>query len=451
MKKIFNFFFCLFMVITANAQFFDEQIINTKAVDGLLQEISHSTSISADSTLRLLANWDKYPTITKTGADYLFYYKDAFFGEVPVRVFIPASYHHNQKTPLLLSLHGLVGRSSFDRANRFIATHGEGSNFGDEEIFFKYLSTQDFILLRPFADPSKNFDWVVNRMDSTTNPTLLTIVDIIRQLKKFLNIDDSKVYAFGYSDGSDGVFCLDVYQPSLFAGFTCYSSLLTGISERNVYLKNTINRPLYVMHTGLDEIRPIEQAREIVQLMKNIKTPVSYKEYAGYTHYDRQLAKDFPNTIHFFKSVSRNPFPKNMYWEMNDTHNNQCDWIKITAFDITMNKAKWHQPLNVKVYNPSGKDFENEDYYTIDKSAAIKGRYENNLFEIETSCVKAFDILISKNMVNLEKPIQVKVNGKMVFNEKVSIDKSFMIENFKKNFDRQALWVNAIHIKLAGS
>ena len=51
-------------------------------------------------------------------------------------------------------------------------------------------------------------------------------------------------------------------------------------------------------------------------------------------------------------------------------------------------------------------------------------------------------------MVNLEEPVIVILNGKQVFKGKVKTDKSFIIDGFKKTFDREALWVNSIKVKV---
>jgi len=51
-------------------------------------------------------------------------------------------------------------------------------------------------------------------------------------------------------------------------------------------------------------------------------------------------------------------------------------------------------------------------------------------------------------MVDMEKPVQIMVNGKILYNQKLEFDKEFMIKNFKKKFDRKQVWVNKINIVL---
>ncbi|MDN3581409.1 hypothetical protein [Mucilaginibacter flavus] len=47
------------------------------------------------------------------------------------------------------------------------------------------------------------------------------------------------------------------------------------------------------------------------------------------------------------------------------------------------------------------------------KSGAIKATYDNNGFTIETSATQSFSILISPDMVDINKPVSIIVNGKL--------------------------------------
>jgi hypothetical protein len=85
-------------------------------------------------------------------------------------------------------------------------------------------------------------------------------------------------------------------------------------------------------------------------------------------------------------------------------------------------------------------------YYHNTESFAIQASFENNIFTIETSRVKTFEILISENMVDLKKPIKVYVNGKLAYDEIVAPDRKFTLRSFAENFDRQAIWVNSVKI-----
>jgi predicted esterase len=381
----------------------------------------------------------------------LYLFIDSIFGTVPLKVFIPKNYKSNTASPLILILHGATVLSSFKDAYK--------DSLPNEEIFYDYFAKRNFIVVRPFADgygPNAdgtiNFDWVVDRFKGKTkncsiNPTFNTLAAIIDHLKQFLNIDDNKVFALGHSDGSDGAFSLEIYKPSDFAGFVVYNSMLLNMPAYDIYLRNTLNRPLYLVHSDLDDLRPIQQTRLIMKILDSLRSPVLYKEYLGFKHDDKHLQIDLPFSELWIKTISRNSFQKSICWETSDLSNNNCDWLRVLGIDTSLQPANWHRELNTSLYNKIEKTYTDHPYYFFNKSAAVKATFSNNTFEIYTSRTTIIEILINPVMVNIQDPVYVNVNGKRVFSGRVHASKEFMTSNFKKAFDRKALWVASIKCK----
>ena len=82
------------------------------------------------------------------------------------------------------------------------------------------------------------------------------------------------------------------------------------------------------------------------------------------------------------------------------------------------------------------------------KSGQIKANYSKNRFNIETSSVKSFRLYITPEMINLNKKLKVYANNKLIYNQKVDYNPSFMKENFNKNMDKVQLWINYIDFEL---
>jgi predicted esterase len=441
----------LWFAITSSAQTTDILSFQNDLLTKKIETISKDATIHADSVWSILSKWNQYPGIQKTNQYYLFLYEDSVFGKIPLKIFIPENYKNTVPSPAVLLLHGAVVLSSFKDAYK--------DTTSDEDLFYNYFAKQGFIIIRPFADSygphadgSKNFDWVVNRFNgklnrNKINPTFNSLVSIVNQVKKLINIDDDKVFAFGHSDGSDGAFALEIYKPSVFAGFIVYNSMLTNIFSYNIYLKNSVNRSLYLVHSDLDDLRPIQQTRTILKILDSLQSPHLYKEYLGYKHYDKHLQIDLPYSHEWIKNINRNPFQQNLYWETSDSINTTCDWLRILKFDTSLTNASWHTEVNTASYNKKDKVYMNSLYYRLNKSAAVKASYSNNTFDIHTSRCTEIEILISPVMVNLENPVTITINGKQVFKEKIVADKWFLINNFNQSFDRRALWVTSISLK----
>lgn len=81
-------------------------------------------------------------------------------------------------------------------------------------------------------------------------------------------------------------------------------------------------------------------------------------------------------------------------------------------------------------------------------SGAVKAEYISNTFRIVTSRVSSLSILIHPNMVNMDIPVRVFINGEKAFDNLVEIDRSYLANCFKQNKDRSALWINKLHFDL---
>lgn len=324
----------LFLFIFVSQKIFSQQkplqLHSVNTPYKIIDQIQANSAINADSAFNILSNWSAYPVIEQTGKDYMFYYTDPFYGLVPVRVYIPSSYKNKQKFPCILMLHGATGGSKFtdiDTVKKF-----------DDDIIFSTVKKQQYIIIRPVADRSKNFNWSVNKRSFTNknapNLTYKTLTSILVEIKKVLDIDDNKTFALGHSDGSDGAIGFAVYNPNPFAGIVAYNSMMDNIFARDFYIRNIINSPLYIVHSDLDKLRPIQKTRIIADSLKKIDDKIIYKEYIGYQHYDKHLTKDLPLVPLFINSTSRNPFKTTIYWETDKVSlYNSCNWIKITQLD----------------------------------------------------------------------------------------------------------------------
>lgn len=411
-----------------------------------LNRIKADPKIDADSAAKLLSRWQRYPEIKTKGINYLFYYNDERIGVIPLRVFIPPAYNNNKPNACVLVLHGAVGISHFTDIDTLGNT--------DEDILVDPLKTQGYIIIQPIGDKVKGFTWGGQTQHYGEayrwNRSYDILARMLIELKRVLNIDDNRVYSFGHSDGADGAIGLGIYKPDQFAGVVAYNTMFYNLFAHDYYIRNIQNLPLYEVHSDKDQLRRIAVTRQIVDSIKRFSKQIFYKEYAGYEHYDKHLSIDEPFADKFMKRLVRNPYQTNLYWEtMQDSPYNSIDWIKIVA-DTTLNSASWHQPFEIieKYFFEREKTWLTRHFYSSLKSAAVKASYSNNVFTLQTSGVTEAELKISPKMADLKKPIIVIANGKQVFKGMVKADKAYLLDNFQRNADRAALWVNSIKVKI---
>jgi predicted esterase len=81
-------------------------------------------------------------------------------------------------------------------------------------------------------------------------------------------------------------------------------------------------------------------------------------------------------------------------------------------------------------------------------SGMVRADYAANTFTIDTSCVGAFRLLVYGEMVNLDEPVTVMVNGRQVHSAKVKPDVRFLLASFLADRDRKALPVAELECRV---
>ncbi len=361
-------------------------------------------------------------------------------------IHLPVNYNPQKKYTLLFFLHGAV------RNNELIDYQLADWNLGGWNRYYKkYADRDDVIMVFPRA--SKKYNWMLS------DDGFFMIPEMLKQIKKTININDNKVFIAGHSNGATGSFSYLMKQPTLFAGFyglNTYPKVFTG----GTFVENIKNRSFINFSTDKDYYYPPNANDDFSKLMKGIQADYKEYRYNGFPHWFPQFDESEPAYQVIFKDLSnrkRNPFPKEISWEFDDERYGNVDWISNIKLDTLKKKAEWHKELNFKinkwlVYDDQDSlKVESVDKNAFDfprKSGKIKAEYSKNVFRVETSDIKSFSINISPEAVNLKEKVKVLVNGKLYFNGKVKHNHEYLLENFFNTQDREQVWINYIDVKI---
>lgn len=390
-----------------------------------------------------IKNYDPY--LTKKQQNYSVTFKVTDSATTSYLIHLPKNYNPQNKYSLLFFLHGAV------RNNVLVDFQTAEENLGGWNRFYtKYADLNNVILV--FPKGSKKYNWM------TPDDGFFMIPQILKQIKKAINVDDNKVFISGHSNGATGSFSYLMKQPTPFAGFygfNTYPKVLTG----GTFVENIKNRSFINFSTDKDYYYPPNANDDLTKLMKGVTTEYKDYRYNGFPHWFPQFDESEPAYQILFKDLknrNRNLFPKEISWEFDDEKYGNIDWLSEIKLDTLSSKTNWHKELNFKI--TKWLKYDKKDSLVVEKvdrnafdlkrkSGKIKARYENNIFTIETSCIKSFSINISPEMIDTNKKIKVYVNGQLHFNQKIKYNQKFMLENFEKNRDRGQVWINYVPIE----
>lgn len=386
------------------------------------------------------------PYLPKKHQNYSITFKINDSAKTSYLIHLPNNYDPKNKYPLLFFLHGAVGNnvlSDYQMVNENLG--------GWNRFYTKYADLNNVILV--FPKGSKKYNWML------PDDGFFMVPEILKQIKKAINVDDNKVFISGHSNGATGSFSYLMKQPTQFAGFygfNTYPKVFTG----GTFIENIKNRSFINFSTDQDYYYPPDANDSLTNLMNEIKAEYKDQRYNGFPHWFPQFKESEPAFQILFQDIKnrkRNPFPKEISWEFDDDKYGHIDWLSNVKLDTLTSKAKWHHELNFKITKWLKYDendslrVENVNKNAFDfkrKSGKIKAKYENNIFHIETSCIKSFYVNISPEMINTNKKIKIFINDELYFNQKVKFDKKLMLQNFEKNKDREQVWMNFIYLKV---
>ncbi|WP_267402113.1 MULTISPECIES: alpha/beta hydrolase-fold protein [unclassified Chryseobacterium] len=396
-----------------------------------------------EALYKAIRNFNPYQV--KKDRDYSISFKINNSATTSYFIHLPKNYQPEKKYALLFFLHGAVKNNALTDYQ-----FANGNLDGWNRYYTQYADQNDVILV--FPKGSKQYNWMA------PDNGFFMVPEMLKQIKKAINIDDNKVFISGHSNGATGSFSYLMKKPTPFAGFygfNTYPKVFTG----GTFVENAKNRSFINFSTDEDYYYPPNANDDFTQLMKSISADYKEYRYNGFPHWFPQFDESEPAYKILFDDViqrKRNPLPKKISWEFDDEKYDAIDWISNIKLDtvnsyqknkeLNFKITKWLEydtkdSLQTKIVNKNAFDFPR-------KSAKIKAEFHDNTFQLETSNISSLSINISPEMVNLKKRIKIYVNGKLYFKNKIKYNREFMLKNFENNHDREQVWMNWVEIEI---
>lgn len=408
------------------------------------QQLGSFTKIASDPQLyQQLRKTHPTHTYSRTGQYQYAWLRLADSLEFPYLVQLPTHFDPTKSYPLVVVLHGAVSRQTVlpDVADSTTAFFGRS--------FMEQASESGLIAVCPYS--TRRYNWMM------PDDGFELVPQLVREVKHMYSIDDSRVYVTGHSNGATGAFSYLMKQPGLFAGFS-------GINNRpqvrtgGTFLKNAMNRSFYNVATDYDYYFPLEGHRALTKLAKPLGIDWKNQEVLGHRNHSYLItAKDstardvYRQLFAHMMTKQRNPFQATLYWECDDVKNGRCDWLEINELDTLSAKTSWQFPVNVSV---SGWRSATDPAILLDstsqaftfprQSGAVQAKYAGNQFELTTSRVGKLTLYLSPEMIDFRRPLKVIINKKQVYNGLIQYDRSFLLSQYNREMDHQALWANRL-------
>ena len=246
-------------------------------------------------------------------------------------LYIPRSYDHKKKTPLVIYLHGGVSRKDL------IADFDKGI---EESPFTKMAEQEGYILLFPLGQSGATWWDAVG---------IQNVLQQIRNTKQEYNIDDNRVFMTGFSDGGSGSFLFAMTNPSYFAGFlplNGHPGVGSEAGEIQTYFVNLNNRPVHVINTDEDDLYPAHEIKEMIALAHKASAKIFYRIYKGIGHDFDYANEEIPHIVKFMQNNPRS-LDFSIKWE-SAYPGSECTWLRIDSIN-DQGHAVWYKDHNMEL------------------------------------------------------------------------------------------------------
>jgi predicted esterase len=341
---------------------------------------------------------------------------------------VPAEYDPARSWPLRVSLHGGVGREA------------PGPNDQPARPLANRIESPGEIVLHPRAWATTQW-WNASQVENVTR--------LIARVKRDFNVDESRTYITGISDGGTGVYFFAMRHATPWSACMPLNGHPLVIAnpdtgaDGQLYVGNMVNCPFHIVNGGKDPLYPAASVEPLVAMFTKAGVPHEFKVYPDAGHNVNWWPQERAGYESWLAAHPRPANPNRISWETERTDRyNRFRWLVIDR----LGKRPSDQPLeDVNTYQPilimERTLFDHEK-----PSGRVDATRSGNAFEVKTRGVQAFTLLLSPDVIDFTKPVRVRVNGKGAHDAIVKTDPVTMLAWAARDRDRTMIYGAELHV-----
>ena len=241
------------------------------------------------------------------------------------------------------------------------------------------------------------------------------IAEVVKSEIVMDDVNPDKIYVMGYSAGGDGVFQL---APRL-ADYWGAAAMMAG-HPGDAQILNLKNLPFDAFVGGKDAA----YHRNELVAQWGARLDSLQKVYPGSFIHETHVYSDMPHwmnhkdtiAIDWLSKFKRNPIPKDIIWIQDDILRDQFYWL-------------------------------GTDLATAKKGQKVRVKIDGNNIDIIDNQDEVLYIYLNDDMLKMDKKVTVSINGKKVFNGKVSRNADVIKQTAAARMDQRLIFSGKLVVK----
>ncbi len=348
-------------------------------------------------------------------------------------IWVPASYRRDRPHPAVLWSH----QGWF--YNPAPSAWTKQRNIFDNPFWWQ-ASAHDAVQIVPMMSRT---------LDGSTALGQQALREILVHTKQLLNLDDDRIVIAGHSNGGSTAFRAMAESASPFAG----AITMNGWPDPGIAMRNWSNRTLHSWSGELDAMFPSTDVTALHGWAQSVGAAWTLRVVPRADHGIRRWIPDeWPAVERAWRALRRDPFAARRVVQSIDLRATTIDWLGIDRVDTSRARAEWHHALATPSVATAGDGARGSPAGSVRQdamSALVEGRFADNVFDLRSSRAARLSVLVSPEMVDLARPVVVRINGEERHNAIVKPDLRLMRSLFVSDFDRRAIWVARLSFDVA--
>ena len=266
------------------------------------------------------------------------------------------------------------------------------------------------------------------------------ILRVLDRVKRLYNVDESRIYVTGISDGGSGVYYMAMRESTPWASFLPLNGSLKVLSnpdikvEGELYPSNLANKPFYIVNGGRDPLYPVQHVQTHVDALKQLGVSLVFSPQPAAGHDTSWWRWERTPYERFVRSRPREPHPARLSWETERVDRfNRLHWLVIDRLGAASSDQAFDEPEIFARKKPSGR---------------VAVERQGNTVQARSRGVKEFTLLVSPDAFDFSQPVTVTVNGQQAYLGPVQKDAATLLRWAARDNDRTMLYGAEIKIQV---
>jgi poly(3-hydroxybutyrate) depolymerase len=350
-----------------------------------------------------------------------------------VWVRVPSGYEPGRPWPVMIALHGQGGRAE----EMLSFAVGLLADKADEMI----VAAPQAVLSGPF-DPQN---------ESELNQP----VHLLQLLRRRYHVDSNRVFLIGYSKGGHRTAATGVMFADQFAGIVCMAGIMAPLPQReglySYFLPNLQHLPVLMVWGEQDDKGPSGKPasnggiaavnRRLARVLEERDLPITMVELPGVGHLGVRPPSDAWAAL---LAKTRACYPTETAHCFRLPEQGRAYWLRLVEFV----GEPWMDP-QLRIELRPGEDPQEALLRAIRlKLGRLEGRIDGQLVAVHSKRAKELDVLLQERLVDFDRPITIKMNGRRAYEGMVEPRVETLLEVAAEDWDFDRLFPVCVRIAI---